>query len=196
MPCHVFSSKYCGSQSKSVCHVLAKVTLQSSGWATGGTSPLVPVEAHLLSKGLAPRTCSGTARCCLGDLLCTKTDRPGTSPGCATFTASVFILLMRKILACFSLTFLACAPNFWITNPMEHLKEESRIQEACLFFSCVVCFGCLSELSDWLRKDVLLCHVLWELPSPWKPMRGVKVNCKLHCSGALQLHTWAIFLSS
>lgn len=77
---------------------------------------------------------------------------------------------------------------------MENLKE-SRIQEARLFFSCVLCFGCLCEVSDSLRKDVL-CHVLWELPALWKPIRSVKINRKLLCSGGLLFHNWTIFLSA
>lgn len=82
----------------------------------------------------SPYTCPGASKWCLGSLLCTATDGQGTLPGCAAFSGlSVLIAYINKeILACFSLTFLAYAPNFWITNPVENLKEEPRIQ-ACLF---------------------------------------------------------------
>lgn len=98
---------------------------------------------------------------------------------CHLHSLGVWIASMNEeIFACFSLTFLACAPNFWITNPVEHLKEESRIQEACLFFSCVLCCGCLSELCDSGRMFFFaMCCGSCLLPeSPWEVSKSLQAS--------------------
>lgn len=64
---------------------------------------------------------------------------------------------------------------------MENLTEESRIQEALFHLPTSL------WLPVWpmVHSGRMFFCVLWGLPSPWGPIRSVKIICSLHCSGGL-----------